>query len=123
MRYKNANNALWVEYWAKAVDPKRKYALIQANYSRKKKKWISEAKIPLINKKVFSSANNEIDAIALTVNKVAKIISAYMAEHHELDIENEFENEDYVYVPDSKGNLAVIESKEDLKTMEIKVIR
>lgn len=102
-KYYDATNVMFVEQWAAAKNPNRKYAAIQY---RKKDDGYFECviSIPLPKVELHNFGKDLAKLVFDSSNDIVETIEDYTSKHPEQRIENKYKNKHLVIVPDEDGN-------------------
>ena len=98
---------MWVEGWVSQAQPSDKPFELLAE-RRDDNKWVCEVKLPLINKTVVSTSDNEALALVNTANKAAKFINEYTKNHPEFKIKNSYMGKYYEIFCNENGEVVSI---------------
>ena len=112
-KYYDATNTMFIEQWAAAKNPNKKYAAIQHN---KKVDGTFECiiSIPLPKVELHNFGKDLAKLVFDSSNDIVKTIEDYVSKHPEERIENKYKNKHLVIIPDEDGSDYTISMDEEL---------
>ena len=104
--------------WISQVDEK----LADEIFSPKKNEegdWISEVRLPLIDKTVIGLGQDKLVSIKNMAVKASQLIKEYMKEHPKIKVKDLFGADCYDLVEDDDGYISIEISKKEIKKQEL----